>query len=198
MNENSLWGLSLQRSIVALCSLNVTPKARNNNKYPTNKETGLVRSYQRSSVSIFFVHFPMLSFVSKLMYRSNLYGTVTVRSRRWLVVYQDKLDNTTPTLWNAIDNDFDSDNDQWNCFPARKDVWNSQYSAKADWRLLTRRPKFTILKILIDFIMPFFHGWRTVTYNIYATNFLLGSVLTIEILAATPVTTDASKTGMTW
>ena len=38
------------RSIVALCSLNVTPKARNNNKYPTNKETGLVRSYQRSSV----------------------------------------------------------------------------------------------------------------------------------------------------
>ena len=43
----------------------------------------------------------------------------------------------------------------------------------------------------------FFHGWRTVTYNIYATNFLLGSVLTIEILAATPVTTDASKTGVT-
>ena len=143
MNENSLWGLSLQWSIVALCLLNVTPKARNNNKYPTNKETGLVRSYQRFSVSIFFVHFPVLSFVSKLMYRSNLYGTVTVRSRRWLVVYQDKLDNTTPTLWNAIDNDFDSDNDQWNCFPARKDVWNSQYSAKADWRLLTRRPKFT-------------------------------------------------------
>ena len=43
----------------------------------------------------------------------------------------------------------------------------------------------------------FFHGWRTVTYNIYATNFLLGSVPTMEILAATPVTTDASKTGVT-
>ena len=132
---------------------------------------------------------PVLSFVSKLMYRSNLYRTVTVRSRRWFVVYHDKLD-----------------------------VWNSQYSAKADCRLLTRLPKFTevlnlaedgtrsqswrfwptLSFLLLLLLFFFFHGWRTVTYNIYATNFLLGSVLTIEILAATPVTTDASKTGVTW
>ena len=49
-NENSLWGLYLQWSIVTLCSLIVSAKARNNNKYPTDKETGLVHSYQWSSV----------------------------------------------------------------------------------------------------------------------------------------------------
>ena len=48
------------------------------------------------------------------MYRSNLHRTIAVRSRHWFVVCHDKVD-----------------------------VWNSQYSAKADWRLLTRLPKFT-------------------------------------------------------
>ena len=73
------------------------------------------------------------------MYRSNLYRTVIVRSRRWFVVYHDKLD-----------------------------VWNSQYSAKADCRLLTRLPKFTeVLNLAED-------GTRSQSWRFWPTlSFLL-------------------------